>query len=379
MKILFVITKANFGGAQRYVYDLANASVAQGHTVTVLLGGQGQLADKLEKNKIRTIVLHNLVRDVKILQDVSVFIALIKIFRRERPDIIHLNSSKIGVLGSLAGRVAGVSKIIFTAHGWAFNESRPQWQKSILSFLQWLTVLFSHHTIAVSKSTANDISHFPLIRSKIVIIYNGVASTTTTDRLTARKVLCGTSNNLNSASVQQPGALWFGTAAELHKNKGIDVLIDAMTLVQTAIPLFVIVAGSGEERSRLEAKIKNLGLNNSVFLLGNIPEFSTYLSALDCFILPSRTEALAYALLEAGQAHLPVIASAVGGIPEIITDKVNGVLVPKEKPIALARAIEQYANDRPYRESLGSKLSTTVKENFSLEKMLSDTLALYKR
>jgi len=133
-KIFYLITKGNFGGAQRYVYELASSLPTSDYEVSVILGEGETLAKKLAEKNIRTIRLPELGRDINLGGDWSVFWSLYRIFRRERPDIIHLNSSKIGGLGSLAGRLAGVKKIIFTGHGWPFNEKRPWLQKKIISF-----------------------------------------------------------------------------------------------------------------------------------------------------------------------------------------------------------------------------------------------------
>lgn len=165
-KIFFVITKSNFGGAQRYVYDLATALPVNEFDVSVVFGEGGELEEKLKNVGIKTIRIETLQRNVSFFKDLKVFFELIKIFRREKPDIIHLNSTKIGGIGSFAGRISEVPKIIFTAHGWAFNEKRNAVSKIFIAFLQWLTVLFSHTTIAVSQSMANQILKFPLDSQK---------------------------------------------------------------------------------------------------------------------------------------------------------------------------------------------------------------------
>src|SRR3989338_454048 len=120
MRILYVITKANWGGAQRYVYDLATAAKEAGHEVAVAVGGTGILTKRLQEASIRTIELPLRQRRTFLL-DLFTFgslFSLIRVFRAERPDVVHLNSAKAGGLGGLAARLAGVPRIIFTAHGW---------------------------------------------------------------------------------------------------------------------------------------------------------------------------------------------------------------------------------------------------------------------
>ncbi len=127
MKTLYVITKSNWGGAQKYVYDQAAMRIKYPDAkVAVLAGGNGELCDRLEKIGVPVYHIPNLERDINIFKEFSVFIALLKTYRSTKPNTIHLNSSKIGGIGALAGRVHNLfskqkAKIIFTAHGWAFN------------------------------------------------------------------------------------------------------------------------------------------------------------------------------------------------------------------------------------------------------------------
>src|SRR3990167_8468714 len=146
MKILYGITKSNFGGAQRYVFDLATVMKKQGHDIAVLCGGDGPLVQKLKAENIRVITIPGFGRDIDLLNDASRLLSIIKTVQHEKPDIFHINSAKMGGLGTLAGRLAGIKKIIFTAHAWAWNEPRPWWQKILIKFFTWVTILSAHQT-----------------------------------------------------------------------------------------------------------------------------------------------------------------------------------------------------------------------------------------
>ena len=128
-RILYLITKANWGGAQRYVYDLATAAKTQGYDVSVAYGEEGPLAPRLRASGIPAERIRGLARDIGWLREARAFFSLLRLLRRERPEVIHINSSKAGILGCLAARFTGVPRIIFTAHGWAFNEARPLRQR----------------------------------------------------------------------------------------------------------------------------------------------------------------------------------------------------------------------------------------------------------
>ena len=136
VKILYVITKSNWGGAQKYVYDLATR-LSSSYKVSVAIGNEGTaLTEKLLAAKIRVLALPHALRDVGIIDGVKTFFDLLRIFKKETPDIVHLNSPQVGGLGAFAARVYNIltllpttdyrppAKIIFTSHGWAWNEDR---------------------------------------------------------------------------------------------------------------------------------------------------------------------------------------------------------------------------------------------------------------
>lgn len=367
-KILYVITKTTMGGALRYVHDLALAAREQGHEVVVVYGEKGTLADYFATAGIRTIRINSLRRDVGFFTEFFALLSLIRLFRHERPDVVHLNSSKAGILGALAARVAGIQKIIFTAHGWAFNESRPWWQKVIIYKLVWLTILLSHQTICVSNAVLRDIKWMPLIRRKCVVIHNGIACREMMTRDAARAEL----------APHSVGKYWIGMISELHPTKRVNDAIRAMKIISEKYPdtIFVVI-GEGQERRKLENLIRELNLRNHVSLVGFKNNAASLLPAFDLFLHSSQSEAFPYALLEAGCASLPVVATRVGGIPEIIPDDDHGILVPSHNPETLASAVESLIKDPLRAHELAARLHARILHDFSLEKMLEKTIALY--
>ena len=282
--------------------------------------------------------------------------------------MVHLNSSKAGALGALAARLAGVPNIIFTAHGWAFNEARPWWQKIIIWKLAGITVLLSHKTICVSDAVRRDIAHFPFTKHKLVVIHNGIECAPLLSRDEARLEL----------AAHSVGSYWIGMSSELHPTKRIGDAIRAMAILVTHYPhAMLIVMGEGQERRRLESLIHELHLHDRVFLAGFKNAASSLLAAFDLFLHTSISEALSLAILEAGCASLPVVATRVGGIPEIIESGVNGILVPPRNPTALAAAINTLIDDPQRAHALGAALKKTVGEKFIKERMLREMLALY--
>ncbi len=173
-KILFVITKANFGGAQRYVYDLSTSLPKEEFNVAVAFGARGRLAEMLEKAGIKTHDVSSLQRDVSFGADFRSFRELVRLFKTLKPDVVHLNSSKVGGLGSFAARAAGVPNIIFTAHGWPFWERRSGPARAAIWLASWATALLAHRVIVISDYDLRVARKMPFIGHKVIRIYNGI-------------------------------------------------------------------------------------------------------------------------------------------------------------------------------------------------------------
>ena len=172
-KVLYVITKGNWGGAQRYVFDLATGLPKDEFEVAVALGEPalsagkpGLLADKLKSASVMIYYISSLGRDVSFGKDTTSFFELYRLFKKEKPDIAHLNSSKAGGVGALAARLAGVHKIIFTAHGWPFWEQRNFLMRGAIWFFSWLTALLSHTVIVISDYDLRVARRMPFTSSK---------------------------------------------------------------------------------------------------------------------------------------------------------------------------------------------------------------------
>jgi len=374
-KIFICITKSNWGGAQKYVYDIATNLPKNEFDVSVLLGGDGELKKRLDEAGIRTIMLSNAQRDINMIKVFAVGLRLMAIFWKEKPDVIHLNSSQMGGSGAFAGRLTGVKKIIFTGHGWAFNEDRPYWQKTLARFFHILTILLSHQTIAVSQITKDQIGK-PW-NKKMIVIRNGLRPLELKDVESARESLIAKivekNPNIKEAVLKNP--TWIGTISELHKTKGLEYAIRAVMGIENCI--FVII-GDGEEKIHLENLIIRLKLSDKVFLAGRVEMASSYLKAFDIFTLSSITEALPYALLEAGAASLPVIASNVGGIPEILENEVSGILIRSKSSDEIKRALEYLLQNPQKAKGFGHELKKKVEHEFSVREMIEKTVALYK-
>lgn len=378
-KILYVITKSNWGGAQRYMYDLATNLPKDRFEIAVACGGNGLLAERLQEREIKTIGVPAFQRDVNFFKEFAAFFQLLKIFRQEEPDVIHLNSSKAGVLGSLAAFFYKLItynlklKTVFTVHGWPFNEDRGPLSKLFIFLASWFPTLFQDKIIVINKADLASAKKF-ISSDKISLIYNGISPIDFVPRDKARAFLTEKTGVEISTDI-----LLVGIIAELTKNKGLEYLIGAADNLKTRdSKIKFIMIGAGENQSKLEHRITTLGLQNSVFLAGFIRDANQYLKAFDIFILPSVKEGLPYTIIEAMSAGLPIVATSVGGMPDLITDWGNGLLVPPKNPEALAQKIEVLLANRSLREQIGQKARQNIEEKFGLKKMLDETVNLYE-
>jgi len=376
-KVLFLITKSNWGGAQRYVFDLATNLNPHQYEAVVALGGDGELIPKLAEAGIRTINIAELTRNISITQELKAIVTIGSIIRKERPDILHVNSSKAGAIGALVGRVLRVPRVLFTAHGWAFNEDRPQLQKKVFKILHWVTVLLSHRTIVVSTTTKTQMNWFG-VQNKMTVIHPGRSITDLKHRLEARGILETKMTDAVANLSEYHTDMWVGTIAELHPVKQLNRAIDSIASLSRTIPTVrYIIIGAGQCEASLQQQVANLGIEQHVFFAGAVHEAARLLPAFDVFVLPSESEAFGYVLLEAGIAHVPVVATNTGGIPDLITNNENGLLVPVHDTPALTLALQTLLTDKKLGEKLANA-NATVANQFTLKNMVAKTTQLYQ-
>ncbi|MEK7135531.1 MAG: glycosyltransferase [Patescibacteria group bacterium] len=313
MKILYGITKSNFGGAQRYVFDLATEAQKAGHDVAVLCGEGGVLVEKLREKGVRVIEIKGMKRDIALLDEIRSFSFILRTLAQENPDVFHTNSSKMGGLGNLAARLAGVRKIIFTVHGWPFWEQRNKISIALIRFFSWLTAVFAHKVIVVSDYDLKTGKAMPFVGHKFIRIYNGLDLNMSFD------------NGQIIREAFSAGVKITGTIGELNHNKNQIALVEE---ARRDREMYVAIIGEGELRDFLLSKIKGYGLEERVKLFGFIPR-EKVLKGFDIFALPSLKEGLPYVLLEAKLAGLEIKANPVGGVREILENDINNFSIEK--------------------------------------------------
>jgi len=376
-KVIIFITKSNWGGAQKYVFDIATHLPQDQFEVVVALGGKELLYTRLVDAGIRVISLKDLTRDVSITKDLKVFFEIYSILKHEKPDIIHVNSTKISGIGAVAGKLTGVKNIIFTVHGWAFNEPRDFVSKSVIKFLYFVMLWLSDNIIAVSHKIVTQVSSWPFAKNKLTVVHNGISQPNFLDRNTAREKLA----TVVGASFTSDTILC-GGIGELHPIKGQTYAIQAIEKLVREKPdvnLAYIIIGAGDIEQKLRDEITSRGLEKHVFLTGYLKDGATYLKALDYYLFPSISEGLPYAVVEAGFAKLPLIASHVGGIPEVVEHRIEGTLVAAEDPNAIYAALLRYTHQPEVAQAHAESLHAKVTREFSIETMIKKTVEVYRK
>ena len=373
-KLVYIVTKSSWGGAQKYVYDLAQ-SLKDDYEVEIWcgpneLGTQTSLINKAIDAGISVRCIKDLGRDFNLKKELCVWNDLYRMMKIHKPDILHLNSTKVGGFGAVIGRLCKVKKIIFTAHGLANFEDRPWWQIFLIDRYNRVIFQLMDTVILLSKME----SHFTknwLKASKSKIIYNGVVAT---QKLPQAQISQYFPQHIK-VKFDAPEITKFVGVGELHKNKGIRYALEAFQKLKASGSDFIYVHfGEGELSSELSEQVINLGLEEHIYFFGFKDNVSAYLSWFDCLVFPSIKEGLPYAILEAGGAGIPVFASRVGGIPEIILDAETGRLHDAKDVATLADQLIDFINNAKYNRYT---IKRKIADEFSNAVMVQNTRLVY--
>lgn len=359
-RILFVITKDDIGGAQKYVQELAEHLDPQKFQAKILKGGRG--GARFLSNALRPYFLF--------LNDLLAIGELVLIFRREKPDIVHLNSSKAGVIGAIAAKLAKVPKVIFTAHGWVFNpDNSLSWlRRYFYTLLHKIAARFQDVIISVSDYDGKlALENRIASEKKLVTIYNGIARPNFIGKMEARRIL----KKLIGAPVDEK-TIWIGSVGRLVAEKDYETFVEAAAMLPNA-NFFII--GSGYELPKLQSKIKKLGLGGRCFIVGELAPAAPYLKAFDIFVLTSIKEGLPYTMLEAMAADVPLVVTRVGGMTEIVKDR--GLVMPPREPEEIARAIKYYLEHSEEAKKFALSAKRFLEETLTLSRMVRETERVY--
>ena len=296
--------------------------------------------------------------------------SLVDMLRKQRAHVLHLHGTKADLIGRVAGRLARVPAVVSSMH------DTPDTYASILGIVRGAmlslaeigTMWLAHRVVMVSEATARAFSA-PLLsrilglKRRFRTIYNGIPDCAITEP---------------ERSSESP-SLVMGTLARLAPHKGIEYLIEAAHLLRPLYPdAMFIVAGEGPHRSQLEKRIRALDLQDVVLLPGLCRDVGGFLKKAAVFVLPSLSECLPLAILEAMSAGKPVVATTVGGVHETVVHEETGLLVPPGDAQALASALDRLIRDADFRGRLGRSARARYLSQFSVDRMVDQYIALYQ-
>jgi glycosyltransferase involved in cell wall biosynthesis len=347
------------GGAQMHVRDLSIALKSLGHEVLLLSGSASPVFPELQLHGIHHIHIPHLKRDIRLLQDMKALLALRRAVKQLKPDLVAIHSSKAGLIGRIAGWTLGVP-IVFTAHGWAFTEGVPSGKRKLYLLLEKFAGVLSTGIITVSYYDRElAIRHKVASLRKMKVIQNGVP-------------------DIGFSGQAQPGKnpVNITMVARFAEPKDHASLLDMLGKLTDRNWMLQLV-GDGPLRKEIENKAKTMGLSHRVIFFGNQKDVSTILADTQIFVLISKWEGLPLSILEAMRSGLPVIASNVGGISELIQEGENGFLIERGNLEDLKVKMALLLDRADLREEMGLSGRRHYLNQFTLQRMIRETYEFY--
>ncbi len=378
MRVTHVITRLVVGGAQENtVATVLGLRQKPGVEVNLIsgptIGPEGSLEPGLKKSPELLTVVAELVRPVHPLKDFLALQELEKIFREQKPGIVHTHSGKAGILGRLAARRAGVPVIIHTIHGPSFGNFQNSLSNFILRAAEKRAARVTDHFIVVADAMKSQYLEAGIGRSEqYTKIFSGFPLE---PFLTAKN-----DSALRAKLGLQPDDFVVGKIARLFKLKGHDDLFAvAPELVRQNPKIKFLLVGDGEWRSRFENLAKSLDLEKHFIFTGLVPpdEVPKFTGIMDAVVHLSLREGLPRALPQALAAGKPVVAYDCDGAREVCLDGETGFLIEPGDLKSLTEKIIKLANDPALRGKLGQSGQKFVRENFSVEPMVGSIYNLY--
>jgi glycosyltransferase involved in cell wall biosynthesis len=373
VRILHVITRLERGGSATNTL-LTMARLPPFFRQSLIYGRTGEFPPStLElRGKVEMVEVPWLVRDPSPLKDVAALFTIYRFLRQRRVHLVHTHTSKAGILGRVAARLAGVPRLVHTPHGHIFTGYAGRRLTAFFILLERWAATFTDRIIGLTEQEVRDHLDRKIGRpGQFVSIASGV-------ELGQFETAQGEARAVKASLGLPPGARLIGSVGRLEPVKGHGYLLEAFGTLAARFPeLYLALVGEGELLPELRSHARRLGLAHRILFLGWRDDVPALLHTFDLFVLPSLNEGMGRALVEAMAAGLPIVASRAGGIHEVLEDGEAGLLVETGSASALAQGIETLLLD----PALGSRLGKAARERasrYSLEAMLEKLEALYR-
>ena len=378
IRVLRLFSRLNIGGPAIHVI-LVTAELDPDRYDSLLVVGredqrEGNFLDLAKVKEVPLRIIPTFGRRIRPFQDLITFVKLFLLMRRERPDIVHTHTAKAGALGRLAARLAGVPVVVHTFHGSIFSGYFRSFPSLLFQWIERAMALGTDAVLAVSRRVAEELEERGIApETKIEVVPLGLELDRFEDVSRHR-------GQLRRELELAPDTPLIGCVGRLVPIKDLGTLLEAMILVSKANPTPVLlVVGDGDERDALEEQASRLGLGAIVRFLGFRSDLENIYAGLDLAVNCSLNEGTPVALIEAMAAGVPVVATGVGGTPDLLEEGRLGPLVAPRDPKALADAITKALSLEGRSADQAERARQSVLRRFSLNRLLHDLDQLYLR
>ncbi len=365
-RLVLAVTLAEQGGVQQFMVGFAVWLQKLGHEVAILAGDGAWLPERCAEQKIPFIRLKKMGREIDPFRDPAAIWELRGVLKRLKPDAVHLNSTKMGVVGSVAARLAGVPIVAYRIGGWVFREALSPSKLAFYKTAERLTAPLKDNIVCVNPddvTLAQTVGIKP--RNRLMSVPNGIDLTKFDAALLPHDAARSALSVATHYSLLSTHFL-FGTTANFYPPKDLPRYLDACKIVHDAEPSArFLILGDGMQRAEIEEKRHALGLDGIVLLPGARNDAQTLLKGFDAFVLPSSKEGMAFSLLEAMAAGLPCVATDVGAGRWMLAD--GGLVVQKMQPQILAEAMLRVLREPELAARLGREARHQAESRFPME------------
>jgi glycosyltransferase involved in cell wall biosynthesis len=370
MKILYVITGADIGGAQKHLMDLIQYFKVFGDKVEVVTGEDGPLVEWLKEKNIPVTII-SIPRKIEWKKDFLAFRKLSKHISQNQYDVVHCHSSKAGIIGRLAAYVNRIPKIVFTAHGFVFTDpTLSKKKRAFYIFLEKVFGVLSSDIITVSQYDLDAGRKIGLSSRKLHVIHNA---------LPKEDVVPLNDWEKKQELLRNAETKIIGFVGRLVSEKNVDMIIRLASLFKqnSVEKINFWLIGDGKLENHYRKMVQEKDLDNIITFWGNQANVLRLMDQMHIQIITSHKEGLPYVLLEAMGRGLPVVSTDVGGVKEVLDPEgKHGVIVPINGDQMMYERIVDLVQNHPHRELLGKKMLEQVSE-CSVDKMGKKTQAIY--
>lgn len=375
IKILYVL-EATAGGTRRYINELLDRIDLE-QFMPVLAASIFREPDfKADIDRFIergiSVEIVPMRREISPLSDIRCLLRLIALVRKHSFDIVHTHSSKAGVLGRIAARVCGIKTVIHTPHVFPFDMETGNFRKKLyLKTERWVSRYTTMLITVCEHEKHSALNHNLLSEEKIKTVYNGVD----TDYWTGfNEAGISLRKSLNI----DPNAVVVGMAGRFTKQKGHEILIRAFVeLVRLYPDIILVLTGNGELKEHIRGMVKEHNLTDNVMICDQTDDIAAFYAMFNILVMPSLWEAMPFTLLEAMSMRVPVVASSAGGIPEVIDDGENGIIVHSNRPEDVTEAIKKLIDDPSLINKIGEKAREKIVSEFQLSNTINQLQSLY--